>query len=237
MPSKSIIVTGASRGIGFAILEKFASQGWNIAFCSHHIERVEQAEKKLREQFPTIQILAKQADVSQKEEVTSFATDCLTQFQKIDILVNNAGQYIPGIISAADESDELEELMKVNLYSAYWIGKKIIPSMIENRSGHIFNMSSIAGLQAYHNGGSYAITKFALQGYTRTLREELKAKNIRVTGIYPGAVLTDSWAGTDLPTSRFIDPHDIAELVYTTHMTNPSTCVEDLIIRPQEGDI
>jgi NADP-dependent 3-hydroxy acid dehydrogenase YdfG len=92
-------------------------------------------------------------------------------------------------------------------------------------------------MQAYPNGGSYAITKFALQGYIRTIREELKLDNIRVTGLYPGAVYTDSWQGTELSKSRFIASEDIADIIYSTYSLSPSAVVEDIVIRPQLGDI
>lgn len=233
----TILVTGASRGIGFSILKKFAIAGWDLAFCSKNAESVAKAKAELEKINPSIKILAETVDVSQKTEVESFGKKCIDTFGKIEVLVNNAGMYTPGMISGASYDDELEKLMQVNLYSAYWIGKSIIPSMIENKSGHIFNISSIAGLQAYANGGAYSITKFALTGYTKALREELKVSRIRVTGVYPGAVLTDSWGGIDLPNTRFIDPNDIAELVYTTHQLSPNATVEDIIIRPTDGDI
>jgi NADP-dependent 3-hydroxy acid dehydrogenase YdfG len=233
----TIIVTGASRGIGFAILKKFAAAGWNLAFCSKDSASVSKAKTELAAINPSIKILAETVDVSLKNEVENFGKKCLDIFNNIDILVNNAGMYTPGMISGASYDDELEKLMQVNLYSAYWLGKIIIPNMVMNKSGHIFNISSIAGLQAYPNGGAYSITKFALTGYTKALREELKSSRIRVTGVYPGAVLTDSWAGVDLPKTRFIDPNDIAELIYTTHQLSPNATVEDIIIRPTDGDI
>ena len=141
------------------------------------------------------------------------------------------------MISDEGFEDNLEELMKVNLYSAYWMGKRILPEMKKRNQGHIFNLVSIAGMQAYPNGGSYAITKFALQGYTRTLREELKKTNIKLTGVYPGATYTDSWAASDLPESRFIPTADIANIIYSSSQLSTASVIEDIVIRPQEGDI
>jgi short-subunit dehydrogenase len=92
-------------------------------------------------------------------------------------------------------------------------------------------------MKAYENGGSYSISKFALLGFSKTLREELKTYNIKVTSILPGATLTDSWSGTDLPESRFSKPEDIAELVYTITQLSKFSVVEDIVIRPQLGDI
>lgn len=235
--NKSIIVTGASRGIGFAILEKYARAGWNLAFCSKNPESVAVAKEKLQSINSSIKIYAEAFDMADKIAVQDFAPSCLREFGNIDILVNNAGLFKQGELSKNTYEDDLEYLMKVNLYSAYWMGKTLIPAMIESGAGHVFNISSIAGLKDYDNGGGYTVAKFALTGYTKQIRNELKSKNVRVTGVYPGAVLTDSWAGVDLPTSRFIQPQDIAELIYTTSQLSSSACVEDILIRPSEGDI
>ena len=233
----NIIVTGASRGIGFAILEKYARAGWNLAFCSKNKDSVSKAKQLLQSINSNVIIYAEAFDIENKDAVLNFASNCLKELGSINILVNNAGLFKQGELSATNFDDDLEYLMRVNLFSAYCMGKIIIPEMIKNKSGHIFNISSIAGLKDYENGGGYTVAKFALTGYTKQMRNELKSKNIRVTGIYPGAVLTDSWAGVDLPESRFIQPGDIAELVFTTSLLSPSVCVEDIIIRPQEGDI
>lgn len=235
--TKNIVVTGASRGIGKAILEKYASEGWNIAFNSLNEDSVRKTTSELSQKYPTIKMYSQVCDMSIQRDVTDFANQAIASLGKIDILVNNAGRYTPGTISESNYDDQLEELMKVNLYSAYWIGKIIIPHMVSHQSGHIFTISSIAGLQAYPNGGSYAITKFALQGYIRTLREELKTKHIRVTGVYPGATYTDSWSMSDLPAERFVKPEDIAAQIYAISQLSPQTVVEDIVIRPQLGDI
>ena len=105
------------------------------------------------------------------------------------------------------------------------------------KKGYIFNMCSIASIKAYANGGSYGISKFALYGMTKVLREELKEFNIKVTAVLPGATLTASWEGVDLPEERFIKVEDIAELIWTTYRLSDRTVVEDLVIRPQLGDI
>lgn len=233
----NIIVTGASRGIGLAILEKYARAGWNLAFCSKNPESVAKAKEKLQSINSSIKIYAEAFDIADKLLVMNFASNCIKEFGKIDILVNNAGLFKQGGLSDSAFDDDLEYLMQVNVYSAYWMGKVVIPAMTELGAGHIINISSIAGLRDYDKGGGYTVAKFALTGYTKQLRNELKSKNVRITGIYPGAVLTDSWAGVDLPSSRFIQPRDIAELVYTTAQLSPSACVEDIILRPQEGDI
>jgi short-subunit dehydrogenase len=109
--------------------------------------------------------------------------------------------------------------------------------MLQRKEGHIFNISSIAGITAYNNGGSYSITKHAMQGFSKCLREEMKPFGIKVTTILPGATLTASWAGVNLPPERFIKSEDVAEMIFSCYQLSPSAVVEELLIRPQLGDI
>lgn len=238
---KTIVVTGAGRGIGRSIVLRFAAEGWNVAFSSKTQASVSALEKELKASFPNNTVLGIVCDMSKKTEVFSFAQKIIETFSSIDILVNNAGAFIPGKITDESDADGLEDLMPLNLYSAYWTGKKIIPVMQKNKSGSIFNICSIAGLQAYPNGGSYAITKFAMQGYSKTIRDELKNDNIKVCCMYPGATYSDSWKSTaesfSLPESRFMKTEDIADMVWgIAHLSN-SAVVEEIVLRPQLGDI
>jgi short-subunit dehydrogenase len=154
----------------------------------------------------------------------------------VDILVNNAGSFIPG--SVHNEPDNaLEEMMNVNLYSAYHLTRVLLPSMIAQKKGHIFNMCSIASLQAYKNGGAYSISKFALLGFSKNLREEMKPHGIRVTAVIPGAAYTDSWKGSGVEPRRIMQAGDVAAMVYAASQLSPQACVEDIILRPQEGDL
>lgn len=226
----NIVITGASRGIGKAIAEKFLSENHIVLICSSNETKL--AELKI--QFPSIITFV--CDVSKKNEVVAFADFVLQNFESIDVLINNAGVFLPGKVH--DEEDGiLEKTMQTNLYSAYYLTQKLVPSMIANRNGYIFNMCSVASIKAYPNGGSYSVSKFALLGFSKCLREELKEYNIKVTSILPGATLTDSWSGTDLPESRFSKSEDIADLIYSITQLSAFSVVEDLVIRPQLGDI
>jgi short-subunit dehydrogenase len=226
----NIVITGASRGIGKAIAEKFSKEGHQVIVCSRNKEKL----RELQESHPSIRVFA--CDMSKKEDVWRFADFVLSSFDRIDVLVNNAGNFLPGLVT--EEADGiLEELINTNVYSAYYLTKKLVPRMISQKDGYIFNMCSVASLEAYDNGGSYTISKFALLGFSKTLREELKHQNIKVTSIMPGATLTDSWGNTDLPESRFIKPEDIADLVYSITKLSKFAVVEDIVIRPQLGDI
>jgi short-subunit dehydrogenase len=154
----------------------------------------------------------------------------------IDVLINNAGSFIPGNIS--DEPDgALETMLDVNLASAYHLTRSLLPKMISARTGQIFTMCSVASLGAYPNGGSYSISKFALLGMTKNLRHELKPHGIKVTAVIPGAAYTDSWKSSGLPEQRFMEAEDIASMVYAATLLSPQAVVEEIVLRPQLGDL
>ncbi len=153
-----------------------------------------------------------------------------------DVLVNNAGSFAGSNVHN-EEDGALEEMIETNVYSAYHLTRAIVPAMIEKKSGHIFNMSSIAGLKAYPNGGSYSISKFAMRGFSINLRDELKPYNIKVTTVFPGAAYTDSWSSSGIERKRFMEASDIAKMVYAASQLSPTACVEEIILRPQLGDI
>ncbi|WP_297335443.1 SDR family oxidoreductase [Algoriphagus sp.] len=232
---KSILVTGGTKGIGRAIIKRFAEAGFSIATCSRNESDLKILKQELEHHFPSIQVLAEVADLSQKEEVLRFAKQ-VENFCEVDVLVNNTGLFLPGAIH--DEPDgNFELMMHTNLFSSYYLTRALIGQMMKRRSGHIFSIGSIAGLTAYPNGGSYAISKWAMLGMTKCLREEMKPHQVKVTSILPGATYTASWEGVDLPIERFMKASDVAESVWSAYNLSPQTVVEEVIIRPQLGDL
>jgi len=231
----NVIITGASRGLGKAIAEKFAEAGNNLFVCSRNEMQLYNMIEEIVARYPQCSIKAKPFDLSLKEEVKFFGNWCL-QFGVPDILVNNAGQFVQGSVYNETEG-ALEQMIEMNLYSAYHLTRLLLPKMMETKSGHIFNMCSIASLQAYANGGAYSISKFALLGFSKNLREEMKPYNIKVTAVIPGAAYTDSWASTGIDEKRFMQTKDVAEMVYAASQLSPQACVEEIILRPQLGDI
>jgi len=232
---KNIIITGASRGFGYAIAQIFAENGNDLLLTSMNEDRLFQAVGELQTKYQGIMIRAKAFDLRKKEQAQAFGEWCLNNGSP-DVLVNNAGSFAGSNVH--DEEDgALEEMIETNLYSAYHLTRVIVPAMIKNKSGHIFNMSSIAGLKAYPHGGSYSISKFALRGFSINLRDELKPYNIKVTTVFPGAAYTDSWAASGLERQRFMEAADIAKMVYAASQLSPQACVEEITLRPQLGDI
>lgn len=232
----NIVITGASKGFGKALAEKFAAHGHNLFICSRSETSLYKAVEDLMRYYPDVQIKANAFDLSIKEQAKAFGNWVLGFGVPIDVLINNAGLFDPGSVHNEPEGT-LEHMLDVNLFSAYHVTRAIIPQMIKQKSGHIFNMCSIASLQAYPNGGAYSISKFALAGFSRNLREEMKPHGIKVTAIYPGAAYTDSWAGSGVDPKRIMEAKDIAVMVYAAAQLSPQACVEDIVMRPQLGDL
>ncbi|MDQ6888809.1 MAG: SDR family oxidoreductase [Bacteroidota bacterium] len=232
----NIVISGASKGIGKAIAEKFCTAGNQLFICARNENNLEKAARELREQNPEVLVKHFAIDLAYKSGVIKFAEWISNQNNSIDILINNAGQFIPGSVYNEEEGT-LEKMINANLYSAYHLTRLLLPAMMEKKNGHIFNICSIASLQAYHNGGSYSISKYALMGFSKNLREEMKPYNIKVTTVYPGAVYTSSWEGAGIEASRIMEVNDIASMVYTASHLSPQACVEDIVIRPQQGDL
>ena len=223
--NKTIVVTGGTKGIGRAIVDKFAKEGFTVITCARKNEEV----------LPENVIFFK-ADLSKKEEVLAFADFVKNTVDKVDVLVNNTGFFLPGQIHNEEEGT-LEAMIETNLYSAYHLTRALVGDMIDRRAGYIFNICSTASITGYTNGGSYCISKFALLGMSKVLREELKPFSIRVTSILPGATFTNSWAGVELPTERFMASDDIAEVIWTAYCLPTTTVLEEIVMRPQLGDI
>lgn len=232
----NVVITGASKGFGKAIAEKFASKGYHLYICSRNEIGLYNAVDELLTRYPTITVKAKPFDLSIKEQAIEFGHWILDFGISTDILVNNAGLFLPGSVHNEDDG-VLEKMIEVNLYSAYHLSRVLIPHMISKKSGHIFNVCSIASLQAYSNGGAYSISKFALAGFSKNLREEMKPHGIKVTSVYPGAAYTGSWAGSGIDPNRIMEASDIAEMIFTASQLSVRACVEEILLRPQLGDL
>ncbi len=234
---KVVVVTGATKGIGRAIAEIFAKEGnWKIFICARNENDLEITRNELENKYPQSKVEIMKVDVRQKNEVMSFAEFIGKKSDRVDVLVNNAGVFIPGEISN-EEPGILEQMIETNLYSAYHLTRELVRKMKEKKSGHIFNICSIASKIAYPNGGSYSISKFALLGFSKVLREEMKAHNVRVSAVLPGATWSNSWKGVDLPESRLMQARDIAIMVKAAYDLSDSAVMEDIVLRPQLGDL
>ncbi len=167
------------------------------------------------------------ADMSKKASIHEFANVIRQNWNKVDILINNAGIFLPCPLADPNTVDAFEKMMDTNLYSAYYMTQEILPLMLPQKAGHIFNMCSIASFMPY---GAYAVSKHAMLGFSRVLREEMKEKGIRVTAIMPGATYTPSWESSSLPEERFMKAEDIAEAVWGCFNLSKQAVVLGLIL-------
>ena len=232
----NILITGGSKGIGRAIAHKFAANGFTIFLCARTEEELSAAAKTIEQNHPGAKVYYKTCDVSKKDQLKELSSWVFEKAESIDVLVNNAGSFVPGHVHE-EEDGTIEFLMETNLYSAYYLSRYILPSMMERKSGHIFNICSIASLKAYQHGGSYSITKYAMAGLSANLRDEMKNYGVKVTSVFPGAAYTASWDESGISPDRIMTSNDIAEMIFTSAKLSPQACVEEIVIRPQLGDL
>jgi short-subunit dehydrogenase len=233
---KYILVTGGTKGIGRALIEKFAADGFYIITCARHEADLKALKLEIEQKYTFTKVFYLATDVSDRTSLEAFISFVKQMKVKIDVLVNNAGVFLPGTI-IGESATVLPFLIDTNLTSAYLLTKALVPDMMRRKSGHIFMMCSTASITAYTNGGAYCVSKFALYGLTKVLREELKPHDVKVTAILPGATFTASWEGVDLPMERFMKPEDVASAISNAYYMSPGAVVEEILIRPQLGDI
>ena len=230
---QTIVVSGGTKGIGRAILEEGARRGMHLITCSRHASDLQELKSDFGSRYD-VDIDTMVADLSDKQEVNQFVKFIHEKSSSVQILVNNAGAFVPGAVHS-EEDGVLEKMIQTNLYSAYHLTRGVLD--IVPASGHIFNMCSTASFVPYVNGGSYCISKFALLGFSKVLREELKEKDIRVTALMPGATLTASWEGVEIPEERFMKAEDVSAAVWSAYDVSDRTVIEEMILRPQLGDL
>ncbi|SUO93962.1 Uncharacterized oxidoreductase SAV2478 [Suttonella ornithocola] len=197
---KVILITGASSGIGEETARHLAKRGAKLVLGARRLERLEKLAADIQAEGG--QAIAVQMDVSKREDVEKFAQAALAAFGRIDVMINNAG-IMPGAVMSALKVDEWDKMIDVNIKGVLYGIAAVLPTMLAQNSGHIINLSSIAGLKVSAGGGTvYSATKFAVKAISEGLREEMSAHNIRVTTLYPGAVDSELKYSSSDPESR-----------------------------------
>ncbi len=223
------LITGATKGIGRAIARELAKNGYDIVMCARSEAELSALAIELGEY--NIGVVTRMVDCSEKEEVNSFLKNLIATGENIDVLVNNVGLFLPG--SLLDEDDEsFEKQQQVNVNSTYYFSKEIGKMMRNAKSGHIFNICSVASKSPVENGGSYSVTKAAMLSLNHVLRMELAPHNVKVTAIIPGSTLTSSWEGTSIAKEMFVQPEDIAKSVFHILNLSRGVNVDELVLTP-----
>lgn len=228
------LVTGATKGIGRAITLKLAEAGYHLAICARNPVELADLCTALQAEYPDLEIYARATDCADLQDLRIFAAEASRQLGHIDTLINNVGMYIPATI--LDEAEgTLAQQMQVNVYAAYELSRFFGQKMRAIGAGHIVNICSVAGIEPVVAAGSYSVTKYALMGLTRVLREELKPAGVKVTAIVPGATLTHSWEGTQIAPEHFIQPEDIATCVLSCLQMSVGAAIDEIVVRPHSS--
>lgn len=230
-----VVITGASVGIGRAIAEAFAEEpGARLTLVARSTDKLHAVAAACRDRGADAHVAT--CDVTDDATVARMAEAALERWGAPDVLANNAGLFRPGGLLDVDAAT-FREQVEVNLTSAFLVTQAFLPAMLDAGRGHLFYMASVAAVRAYAGGAAYCAAKHGLLGLARVVREETKDRGLRVTTLMPGATFTASWEGTDLPEERFMPAEDIAAVVRDAYHLSNRSVIEELVIRPQEGDI
>ncbi len=231
-PSPTVLITGATKGIGRAIAERFAPECKVLHLVSRHASDLLELNDVLSRSG--LEIHVHEVDLSEAIQVQQLVTDVLQISPNIDVLINNAGVYLPG--SLLDESSgNLDYMIRLNVLSHYELTKGLVSAL--KGKGHVFHMASLASRKMFVNKPSYSISKHAQLALTDAFRHELRPLGIRVTTVMPGPTWSASWENVDFPEERLLDPRHIADLMWHAWNLPQEVDLEELVIRPREGDI
>ena len=226
------IITGAGRGIGAAIATTLAGLGAHAVLCGRTLSALQATAAAIHSEGWSSTAL--ECDVTDLRSVESVADQVGRTFSRLDILVNNAG--IGGGSSPLHElaPETWDRVMDTNLRGAYYCIRSLAPLMIRGRSGHIINISSLAGKNALPNGAAYSASKWALNGLTYSVAEELRVHNIRVSVICPGSVHTEFSPHAGKSPDKMLRPGDVAHAVAMIVTQGPQSFASEILLRPTQ---
>ena len=237
--TKTILITGATSGIGKACALKFASNGYRLILTGRRKEKLAALKNELTTKY-NADVLDLCFDVQDKAQVEAMLSDLKSPWNKIDILLNNAGLAL-GRDSFEDASmQDWETMLQTNVNGLLYVSKTVLPYMIERKQGHVINIGSIAGKEVYENGNVYCASKFAVDAISKSMRIDLLKHNIKVTAIHPGAVETEfsivRYKGDEQKanaTYKGFTPltgEDIADTIFYAAQLPEHVCINELTI-------
>jgi|SRR5688572_2259106 len=236
MKTPGILVTGASQGIGAAIAKVFAQElkGARLALVARNVRGLQATAKACAKAGATAEVF--QCDVANEASVGLMAEAVAARFGTVNVLINNAGAFsmAPFVETTIGQFDEM---ISVNLRSAFLVTQAFLPAMVKRKHGDIFFMSSIAGLGAYPHSTAYCAAKFGVTGMAKVLRAETKDQGIRVCCVHPGATWSPSWSTSGVKPERIMPAEDIARSILDVYRLGRRTVVEEIVYRPQLGDV
>ncbi|MBN2639802.1 MAG: SDR family oxidoreductase [Bacteroidales bacterium] len=238
---KTILITGATSGIGYSCAEKFAQEGHKLILTGRRNERLKEVAETLKEKHH-VDVLPLVFDVRNSAEVNRAIENLASDWSEIDVLINNAGLAV-GLSTIQDgDTDDWERMIDTNVKGLLYISRAVLPGMVQRKKGHVVNIGSIAGKEVYPNGGVYCATKHAVDALTKGIRIDTVHHGIKVTQIAPGAVETEfsivRFKGdkdkADAVYKGFepLHPENIADVVYFVTSLPSNVNINDLVIMP-----
>lgn len=236
MSKQVVLITGASQGIGAAIAREFARAipGVRLALVARHEKNLRSVARACEKRGATAEVFP--CDVADDAAVETMAAAVTKQFGALDVLVNNAGKFT-GSPLVKMSAAQFDHLISANLRSAFLVSRAFVPLMMKRKRGDVFFISSIAGRQAYPNGAGYCAAKFGVSGLAQVLRAETKNTGVRVCCVYPGATWSPSWEQSGISPKRMMPAEDIARSLLDVIRLSRNTVVEEIVLRPQLGDV
>jgi len=226
------VITGAGRGIGAAIAAKFAALGAHSVLCGRSRAALERTASTIQASGGKCEVV--ECDVTDLRSVESLAEHIERTFHRLDILVNNAGIRGPSGPLHQLPPDEWDRVHNTNLRGVYYCVKTMAPLMIRARSGHIINISSLAGKNPVPNAASYSASKWGLNGLTYTLAEELRVHNVRVSVICPGSVHTEFSLHEGKNREKMLQASDVAHAAAMIVTQSPQSFASEILLRPTQ---
>jgi len=220
LTDKVVLITGGSRGIGFADAKLFLKHEAKVAFCGVPKNEVERAEKELGKYGD---VFARTVDLRDEKEIRKFAGEVISHYGTVDILINNAGILPRRGDFSKNKFSQINATVDTNLKGTLFMTRAVLGSMLKRKAGLIINMSSVAGLSGYGEMAIYCATKFGIRGFSEALNEELSDKGIKVYVICPGPVKTDLNANFTGEKAIGMPPEEVAELVVSIASTQPDS--------------
>jgi NADP-dependent 3-hydroxy acid dehydrogenase YdfG len=234
--SPVILITGASQGIGAAIAQVFAAElpGVRLALVARNEKNLRATARECLKLGAEVELFP--CDVTREKAVAAMARTVAKHFGPVDVLINNAGAFTmaPFVKTSVAAFDDM---IATNLRSAFLVTHALLPAMVKRKRGDVFFMSSIAGLGAYPQAAAYCAAKFGVTGLAKVLRAETKDAGIRVCCVHPGATWSPSWSQSGVKPARIMPAEDIARAIVDVYRLSRRTVVEEIVLRPQLGDL
>lgn len=233
-----VLITGASQGIGAALARVFAAEvrGVRLALVARNARNLRAVAAECSKLGSDVEAAAFACDTSDEAAVAKLARAVAKRYGAVDVLINNAGAFTQAKFVDTSVAD-FDRMIAVNLRSAFLVTRAFLPAMLERRRGDVFFMSSIAGLGAYPNAAAYCAAKFGVTGLAQVLRAETRDAGVRVCCVHPGATWSPSWSGSGVAPERIMPAEDVARAFLDVYRLGRSTVVEEIVLRPQQGDL